>query len=63
MSDSLEVALVAVLSLAAAVLLFLLFRFILCWYFKINRRVSLLEEQNRKLGEIIDILRSRNGNI
>ena len=63
MSDSLEVALVAVLSLAAAVLLFLLFRFIGCWYFKINRRVNLLEEQNRKLDEIIDILRSKNGNI
>ena len=38
--------------IAITVGLFFLFRFITCWYFKINRRIALLEQQNSLLSEI-----------
>lgn len=40
------------IGIAITVGLFFLFRFITCWYFKINRRIALLEQQNSLLSEI-----------
>ena len=40
------------IGIAITVSLFFLFRFITCWYFKINRRIALLEQQNSLLSEI-----------
>lgn len=45
-----------VIVVAVAVLLFLLLRFICCWYFKINARIKLLEKQNSLLEEVISRL-------
>lgn len=42
------------------VLIFLVLRVFFCWYWKISRRVKLMEEQNALLREIIDQLRSAN---
>ena len=38
----------------------LLIRELVCWYAKINRRIDLLEEQNRILREMLDEMRRRN---
>jgi len=38
--------------LAGIVIVFLICREIICWYWKINNIVALLEEQNRLLGEL-----------
>lgn len=37
-------------------LIFLICRELNCWYWKINRRIELLEEQNNSLKEIIEKL-------
>ena len=44
----------------AIVGLFLIFRFIVLWYYKIDRRVELLVEQNRLLREILNKLKTKN---
>lgn len=38
----------------------LLIRELVCWYAKINRRIDLLEEQNRILREMLDEMRRSN---
>ena len=38
----------------------LIIRELVCWYAKINRRIDLLEEQNRILREMLDEIRGRN---
>ena len=42
---------------AICVVIFLLLRLFFCWYWKINRRVDLLEKQNALLEEILAQLR------
>ncbi|MHA1402036.1 MAG: hypothetical protein ACTSQE_16935 [Candidatus Heimdallarchaeaceae archaeon] len=42
--------------LIACFLLWLVFRRLSCWYFKINERVKLQREMNENLKEIIDCL-------
>lgn len=41
-----------------AFLIFLVCRSINCWYWKINRRVELLEEQNQLLSKILEKMNS-----
>lgn len=43
---------VVVASLTVGILVFFICRFILLWYFKINRRVNLLEEQIELMDKI-----------
>lgn len=38
----------------------LLIRELVCWYAKINRRIDLLEEQNRILREMLDEMQRSN---
>ena len=40
--------------------LFLIMRFLVLWYYKINKRVDLLAEQNRLLKEILNQLTNNN---
>ena len=47
-----EVIIFIIFGIAITVGLFILFRLITCWYFKINKRVSLLEQQVNLLSEI-----------
>ena len=47
-----EIIIFFFIGIAITVGLFFLFRFITCWYFKINRRIALLEQQNSLLSEI-----------
>ena len=42
---------------AICVVIFLILRVFFCWYWKINRRVDLLEKQNALLEEILAQLR------
>ena len=42
--------------LIACFLLWLVFRELSCWYFKINERVKLQREMNENLKEIVDCL-------
>ena len=51
-----EVIIFIIFGIAITVGLFFLFRLITCWYFKINKRVSLLEQQVNLLSEIISSL-------
>ena len=46
--------------IAICVVIFLILRTFFCWYWKISRRVRLMEEQNALLREIVDQLRSNN---
>ena len=62
MSDT-EFYLGVALIIAICIAVFLLLRFFFCWYWKINKRISIMEEQNRLLQEIIDQLRSRQSGI
>ncbi len=48
------------IAIVVCILVFLVLRVFFCWYWKINRRVKLMEEQNALLREIIDQLRSSN---
>ncbi|MCD8406289.1 hypothetical protein LNI88_11570 [Tenacibaculum dicentrarchi] len=46
--ETTAVVIIAVIS----ILIFLLCREIVCWYFKINKRIEILEEQNELLKNI-----------
>jgi len=41
-------------ALACAIILFLILREFFCWYNKINKRVSLMEEQRDLLRQLVD---------
>lgn len=56
MGDS-EFYLMVFICIVAFILIFLLLRLVFCWYWKINYRVKLMEEQNEKLDKIIELLR------
>ena len=45
-----------IVGIALSILFFLLIRAIIIWYYKIDRRIELLEENNRLLREIIEKL-------
>lgn len=54
-------ALVALLIfLLLAIVAFFIFRFLVLWYYKIDKRVELLQEQNRLLKEISNKLTPKN---
>ena len=40
----------AIFAILAAIVVFLILREVVCWYYKINRIVDLLEQINTKLG-------------
>ncbi len=46
----------AVVVVLVGLLLFLLLRFVMCWYWKINRRIALLEKQNSLLESQLETL-------
>ena len=48
-----EDLLTLIVVIAIAVLLFFVCREIICWYFKINERIRLLEEQNALLKKLL----------
>ena len=48
-----EDLLTLIVVIAIAVLLFFACREIICWYFKINERIRLLEEQNALLKKLL----------
>ena len=48
-----EDLIILIVAIAVAILLFFVCREIICWYFKINERIRLLEEQNALLKEIL----------
>lgn len=51
-----EILLPALLIIGVCVLLFLIFRQLLCWYWKINKQIKLMEENNSLLFLIADSL-------
>lgn len=52
MSDT-EFYMFVAMIVAICVVIFLILRVFFCWYWKINRRVDLLEKQNALLEEIL----------
>ena len=57
MSDT-EFYMWVALIVAICVIIFLILRAFFCWYWKINKRVDLLEKQNALLEEILGHLES-----
>jgi hypothetical protein len=51
--------LVILLTAGISLIIFLACREIVCWYFKINKRVELLEEQNELLKKVHDELEKK----
>ena len=51
---------ILIVSVLVTVGVFLLFREVICWYFKINQRVSLLTDIKRELikGNVQDVINS-----
>ena len=43
---------IALISISLFIILFLIFRFIILWYWKINKRIELLEKNNSLLNKI-----------
>jgi hypothetical protein len=53
-----RIILTVLIILAILIVVFLILREVTCWYLKINERVSLLDEQNSVLKEILSNLKS-----
>ena len=51
-----DVFIVIIVTLVALIILFLIFREIICWYWKINERVKLQKKQNALLENILRVL-------
>ena len=51
-----EEVLVIILIVVLAIVLFFALRELFCWYYKVNKRIKLLEEQNGYLKEICEHL-------
>lgn len=54
MDDIKSIVYTVLIFLVISFLLFLILRAFYCWYWKINKRISLLEEQNSILKEILE---------
>lgn len=55
--DDTEFYMLVCLWVAIFIIAFLLLRVFFCWYWKINKRIALLEKQNELLEEILTQLR------
>jgi hypothetical protein len=51
--DTSEPITIVIIAIVVIIILFLLFREINCWYWKINERISLMEEQNSLLRKLL----------
>lgn len=51
-----EIIFLVFISLIVAVVLFFVFRAVMLWYYKINKRVQLLEENNFLLRKVAEAL-------
>lgn len=56
MDERTQITGAVVVVLVGLLLLFLLLRFVMCWYWKINRRIALLEKQNSLLESQLETL-------
>ena len=56
--DDTEFYMLVCLWVAIFIIAFLLLRVFFCWYWKINKRIDLLEKQNELLEEILMQLRT-----
>jgi hypothetical protein len=45
-----------ILAIGVTILLFLALRELVCWYYKINKRIELMEDQNSLLKKILEKL-------
>ena len=45
-----------ILAIGITILLFLALRELVCWYYKINKRIELMEDQNSLLKKILEKL-------
>jgi len=58
--NTLNTVLVIVLIILLILLLFLVLRQLNCWYWRINERVKLQEQQNELLTQMLDQLKKKN---
>lgn len=49
-----------IIYIVLAIVLFLILREVACWYWKINERKNLMEEQNELLKELIELKKKPN---
>lgn len=53
-SSNSNIALIVIICVVAAILLFFITRELWCWYYKINKRCTLLEQQNGLMRQLIN---------